>query len=258
MTINHSNGTTSDVRRSQLDRKLAMRLAAREYDRVAAAIAEITDAEWQLPTDCPAWNVRELACHVVGMAEMAAGIREGARQRKLAGADLATRGGLFIDALTALQVRERQTWSPEQVVAGARSVAPRAARGRRFTPFFVRGRRMPGTQLVGGQPEAWSLGYLIDTILTRDPWMHRIDLARATGHGLELTEDHDGRIVADVVAEWAGRHGAPYRLTLTGPAGGTWTSGRSGESIEMDAIEFCRIVSGRGTGSGLITTQVPF
>ncbi|MDX1382582.1 MAG: hypothetical protein R3190_03005, partial [Thermoanaerobaculia bacterium] len=44
---------------------------------------------------------------------------------------------------------------------------------------------------------------LFDTILTRDTWMHRTDLAEATGRPLELTADHDGRIVADVVAEWA-------------------------------------------------------
>ena len=65
-------------------------------------------------------------------------------------------------------------------------------------------------------------------------------------------------IVADVVAEWAERHGRPYSLTLTGPAGGSWTSGEGGPTIEMDAIEFCRVVSGRGTGEGLLQTQVPF
>ena len=27
----------------------------------------------------------------------------------------------------------------------------------------------------------WTLGYLFDIIHTRDPWLHRIDLARATG-----------------------------------------------------------------------------
>jgi uncharacterized protein (TIGR03083 family) len=235
-----------------------MRLAATEYDRVADAIAGVRDDEWNRPTDCPAWDVRQLACHVVGMAEMASGVREGGRQRKLAGQNLAVHGGEFIDALTALQVSERASWTPAQVVDGARSVAPRAARGRKLTPFFIRSRQMPVAQLVGGRRESWTLGYLIDTILTRDPWMHRVDLARAIGHELHLTSDHDGQIVADVVAEWAERHGAPYRLTLTGPAGGAWTSGRGGEEITLDAIEFCRIVSGRATGTGLMSTQVPF
>ena len=70
--------------------------------------------------------------------------------------------------------------------------------------------------------------------------------------------EHDGLIVADAVAEWAERHGLPYRLSLTGPAGGSWSCGAGGQVIEMDAVEFCRTLSGRGTGEGLLATQVPF
>ncbi|MFD6389554.1 hypothetical protein [Nocardia sp. NPDC060259] len=100
---------------------------------------------------------------------------------------------------------------------------------------------------------------LTEVILTRDPWMHRIDLSQATGRPLELTADHDGRIVDDVVREWAQRHGKPYRLTLHGPAGGTWTSGDAdAPAIELDAIEFCRILSSRAGGTGLLSTEVPF
>lgn len=117
--------------------------------------------------------------------------------------------------------------------------------------------------MVNGVPETWSIGYLTDVILTRDPWMHRLDLARATGRDLVLTADHDGVIVADVVAEWARRHARPHRLVLTGPAGGTWSSGTGKEEIVMDAADFCRVVSGRpgsdnGNPVGLLTTQVPF
>jgi hypothetical protein len=41
-------------------------------------------------------------------------------------------------------------------------------------------------------------------------------VARALNRPLELTLDHDGRIVAEVVAEWARRHGTPLVLDLTG------------------------------------------
>ena len=54
------------------------------------------------------------------------------------------------------------------------------------------------------------------------------------------------------------RHGAPYRLELTGPAGGSWDAVGSGEQITMDAIEFCRAVGGRSPHDGLLTVQVPF
>lgn len=93
--------------------------------------------------------------------------------------------------------------------------------------------------------------------------MHRLDLARATGQALLLTPDHDGVIVADVVQEWARRHGQPFRLALTGPAGGTWASGDGGEEIEMDAADFCRVLSGRPSPAGdaptgLLGVNVPF
>ena len=88
--------------------------------------------------------------------------------------------------------------------------------------------------------------------------MHRSDVAVATGRDMHLTPDHDGVIVADIVAEWASRHGQPCTLTLTGPAGGAWTWGTDDPSYELDAVEFCRILCGRGTGEGLLATRVPF
>lgn len=107
-------------------------------------------------------------------------------------------------------------------------------------------------------PETWRLGYLLDIILTRDPWMHRVDIAGATGREMELTSQHDGRIIADVVAEWSRRHSQPFTLTLTGPAGGTYVAGDGGERLTIDAIEFCRTLSGRTSGSGLLAQEVPF
>jgi uncharacterized protein (TIGR03083 family) len=117
---------------------------------------------------------------------------------------------------------------------------------------------MPIPQQVGDRPEQWTFGYLIDVILSRDTWMHRVDIARATGQDLVLTADHDGVLVADVAAEWAGRHGQPCTLTLTGPAGGSWTWGTGGPALELDAVEFCRLLSGRGQANGLLDVPVPF
>ena len=119
-------------------------------------------------------------------------------------------------------------------------------------------RRATLTQVIDDRPEKWRMSYLMDVILTRDPWMHRSDIAAATGVPMQLTAEHDGVIVADVVAEWARRHGRSYDLTLTGTAGGHWHDGPDGERLTMDAIEFCRLISGRGSGSGLLATAVPF
>jgi len=237
-----------------LPRGTAMRLAATEYQRFADLLRLLGPGDWATPTECPGWDVRAMAAHALGMVEMAASIRETNRQLKLA----RSRGGLFIDALTALQVEERAAMASGQITARFAAQSPRAARARRRTPGFIRRRTMPVLQQVGGREEAWTIGYLIDVILTRDPWMHRADIARATGTDLVLTPKHDGVLVADVVAEWAARHGQPYTLHLTGPAGGTWRRGDGGPLIETDAVEFCRVVSGRGHADGLLAVQVPF
>jgi uncharacterized protein (TIGR03083 family) len=237
-----------------LPRGAAMRLAETEYRRFSEMLASLRPDDWAKPTECPGWDVRAMATHALGMAEMAASIRENNRQLRLARA----RGGAFIDALTALQVEERQDMTPPQITNRFAARGPKAARARRRAPWFIRRRLMPERQTVGGRDEAWTLGYLIDIILTRDPWMHRVDIARATGAGHVLTSDHDGVLIADVVAEWAARHGQPYALHLTGPAGGSWADGRGGPVIETDAVEFCRLLSGRGHAEGLLATQVPF
>jgi len=87
--------------------------------------------------------------------------------------------------------------------------------------------------------------------------MHRIDIARAAGIPPELTSEHDGRIVADLLAEWSGRHGQTYTLTLTGPAGGEFRAGTGGEPQTVDAVEFARILSGRAEGPGILRHKLP-
>ncbi|MFJ8963376.1 maleylpyruvate isomerase family mycothiol-dependent enzyme [Lentzea sp. NPDC102401] len=241
---------TARPRASALDRDIAMRLAATEYDRVVALLEGLAPQDWAKPTDCPAWDVRAVAAHLLGMAEMSASMRESMRQVKAAQA----RGGVFIDELTDLQVTERAGMAPAGIVARYAEVAPKAVKARRRMPWFVRRQKMPAAQVVNAREETWTLGFLSDVIMTRDPWMHRIDLARATGAPLVLTAEHDGVLVDDVVREWHERLARPVALRLTGPAGGTW--GEGGPELEFDAVEFCRALSGRGTAP--LDTEVPF
>jgi uncharacterized protein (TIGR03083 family) len=257
-TVSDRPAGQTESQRSILDREVAMELASAEYERFADVVAGLSGDDWGKQTDCPDWDVRQLACHVVGMAELAADQSEGDRQRGMAFAGEPANGGDFTDALTALQVRERETCLPADVVAGLRDVGPRATVGREQTPAAALDAEMPLPFELNGRLEWWTIGYLIDVILTRDVWMHRVDLCRATGRSMTLTPEHDGVIVADVVAEWARRHGETYRLTLTGPAGADFSAGHDGQTLELDAVEFCRIVSGRGTADGLLATHVPF
>jgi uncharacterized protein (TIGR03083 family) len=241
-------------RKPVLERPIAMRLAATEYQRVTDLWRSLRPQDWSKSTDCAAWDVRAMACHMLGMAEMAASIREQSRQVR----EAEKRGGAFIDALTGLQVDERADMTPEQIMSRFAAVAPKAVRGRRWAPGLIRRRTMPQTQSVAGQQESWTIGYLVDVILTRDPWMHRIDITRATGAPHVLTAEHDGVIVDDLVTEWAQRHGQPVTLRLTGPAGDSWTMGHGGPQLELDAVEFARAISRRQPTEGLLAAEVPF
>lgn len=251
-----TDATRTQPWRSAHDRETAMRLAAGEYARFADLLAQLEPEHWSRPTDCPAWDVRAMAGHVLGMTQMLTSYPELVRQQVRTALRQRRDGGPVIDSLTALQVEKNQALDTFELVAAMRSAGPRAVRGRHRMPAFVRNRTtMQGTP--DGVTEPWTLGYLTDTILTRDPFMHRIDITRATGLPLTPTAEHEGLIVADVVQEWALRHGQPFRLELTGPAGGSWENG-VGESITMDALEFCRVLSGRGRGEGPLSVQVPF
>jgi uncharacterized protein (TIGR03083 family) len=236
-----------------LDRESAYRLAATEFDRFLALLCDLEPSEWIRPTECPGWDVRAMTSHVLGMAEMAGSSWQLARQNVLA-----LRAGGGLDGLTAVQVRDHRHLDGAAVLAALSDAAPRALRGRRRLSRWVGGMTLPQVQVVGPDREWWRVGFLTDVILTRDVWMHRVDVSGAVGRKPELTPDHDGVLVADVVAEWAQRHGRPYRLRLTGPAGGEWSSGEDGERRELDAVEFCRLLSGRGRGAGLLAQQVPF
>jgi uncharacterized protein (TIGR03083 family) len=244
------------ARTPALDRRTAMRLAATEYQRCAELLRSLDAHAWAAPTACPAWDVRQMAAHMLGMVEMAASIREGGRQRRAA----TVNGNIDVERLTALQVNERASWSGPAISDQFAARAPKAVTGRRMTPGLIRRRTMIGG-VINGVEESWTLGYLIDVILTRDPWMHRLDICTALNKAPRLTADHDKVIVADVVSEWAERHGQDFTMRLTGPAGGTWSVGTAGPRIDLDAVAFCRVVSKRPGPVGfaeLMSTEVPY
>ena len=236
----------------QIPRDEAMALAATEYDRWLELLRSLSADEWATPTECPGWDVRTMASHVLGAAEAHASLRETVHVAWSA----RRTGPTFVDGMTATQVRDRAALTPADVLARFERAAPASVRARRRIPGIVRSRSFHEDTA----DERWALAYLLDVIFTRDAWMHRIDIARATGRGPMLSASHDGRIVADVVNEWAARHGQPFHLVLDGPAGGefAWRATGAGHVLHLDAVEFCRTIGGRAEGDGLLRTQVPF
>jgi uncharacterized protein (TIGR03083 family) len=257
MTATMSTGMTAatDVAAIRpLGHNEAMGLAGAEFARAVEMLRALGADEWAMETVCTLWTVQAMVAHVVGMAEAQASLRQFAHDFRVA---RKRTGGAMIDALNAAQVRDRVGLTPEQLVDRLAVAAPKAVRARRRTPAVMR-RVVRFKQDPPFGTERWPYGFLVDTIFTRDTWMHRIDISRATGRQMVLSEQHDGRIVADVVADWARRHGKPFALTLTGPAGGRWRAGAGGEPIELDALDFCWTLAGRIPGSGLLATPVPF
>lgn len=135
-----------------LDRSIAMQLAATEYERCATLLNSLSDSEWATPTECPGWNVRQMAAHMLGMVEMAASVREGLRQNKAATID----GAFDLDELTDLQVRERTDWTGARIADRYAARWPAAVKGRRRTPRFIRRRTLPPFQ-VNGAAEVWTI-----------------------------------------------------------------------------------------------------
>ena len=238
-----------------ISHEAAMNLAAIEIGRLIELVDHLRPTDWSLPTDCDGWDVKALLSHQLGAMEGSASLREFVRQYLVATNKSKRSGRPMIDEMTASQISDRAPLSPDELSARLRRRAQASVRGRRRMPALLRSMPIsPGAPFAG----TWKLGYLVDTIMNRDFWMHRVDLTRATGLEMILTSEHDGVIVADVVNEWARAHGQPYRLVLDGVAGGTFAQGQKGEEIRVDAVEFCRVLSGRGHGSGLLSQKVPF
>ena len=238
----------------RIGRPEARVLAEEEFARFAAMTASLTDDEWTLPTDCTAWDVRKMALHVLGSADAQASVPQFLHQlRRGMPLNKEIDSHHWVDGLNELQIRERAHLSNAELVAQLAAVGPKAVKGRWRTPPPMRYLPLPFGPPVGWVP----LKYLLDVGFTRDVWAHRIDLAAATGRDMNPTAEHDGRLVADIVAEWASIHGEPFELVLEGPAGGKFSQGVGGERVDIDAIEFIRVLSGRRPGTGVLSHPLP-
>ncbi len=239
---------------TRINRPEARVLAEEEFRRFADLVVSLTPEEWATPTDCPGWDVRKMALHVLGSAEAQASVREfGHQLRRGMPLNKEIDSHHWVDGLNELQIRERDHLSKAELVAQLAAVGPKAVRGRWHTPPPARYLPIPFGPPVGWAP----LKYLLDVGFTRDVWAHRIDIHAVINRPMRLSTDHDGRLVADIVAEWASIHGQPFELVLDGPAGGKYRQGVDGERVEIDALDFVRTLAGRLPGTGVLSNPLP-
>jgi len=232
-----------------------MALAETEYQRFADVLGQLQADDWAKQTVNTDWNVKQLVAHVLGFAEGNASFlvfvkaqRKGARRAKQKGYDHIVHG------MNEVQVEEREHLSTSQLVERWKTMWPKALKGRRRFPPFMRPIPLDFGPVIGKKPMG---SYLMDVVYTRDTWMHRIDICRAVGLEPMLTPEHDGRLIADMVAEWTRLYDLNVSLQLEGPAGGTFVSGDGREQLTIDAVEWIWILSGRGTGTGLLEKELP-
>ena len=249
-----TTSATSTTGVARINRTQARVLASAEFDRFAALTASLTPTEWATATDCIGWDVRTMVLHVLGSADAQASplvflhqLRRGLPLNKEIDSHH------WVDGLNELQIRERSQLTAEEVVAQLGAVGAKAVKGRFGTPLPMRYTPVPFGNPIGWKP----VNYLLEVGFTRDVWAHRIDIHAVIGRPMDIDPVHDGCLVADIVREWAELHGEPFDLHLTGAAGGTFSQGRGGEHVEMDALEFILTLSGRLPGAGVMRHPLP-
>lgn len=228
------------------DRRRAAELAGQELAALIAMARQFTPEHWAAPTDCTEWTVRDMIAHLAGALEEA--VRPSVNFKHQALAALGTRRDkgvrAWVDYTTEAQVNERRGRTPEQLLAELERLTPRFDRVRARSPEFLRRIAIPRTS---GLRRGADLAYLMDVIYSRDVWLHRVDLARATGVPAPKTEAESSvveQVIRDLDLEWTG---PPVELELTGHAGGRWVLG-TGEPVARvreDTVAFMRLLSGR-------------
>ena len=235
-----------------LTHREAMSMAKLEFERFLTLVTSFSEDDWEKPTVCTLWNVRQVVAHVTGACASYAHWSEFKRQSNPKVQQPYRASGLsFLDSMNQVQVDDRASSTPAALINELQKVGPRAIATRSRIPALVRALRVPLPALGGVVP----IGYLTDLIYTRDMWMHRLDLCRATGREMVMTPEHDGRIVALVVRDLEKKLAAKLRTTsiayhLSGDIGGMWLLGAKTSpvaTIHLDVLDFNLLASGRLT-----------
>lgn len=227
----------------------ACTLLQTEFERFAKLLDSLTIDDWDNPTACTAWTVRDILAHQAGGYASGTGYRELIRQYSVRRKP----GQLAEDAINELQLRERLGRSPSELLAELGAVGPLAIQKWAYQFRIAKGL----TNLIKvPHPIAGTISfeYLMWVTHSRDTWMHRLDICRATNRQFEQTVEHDGRISALVMLDVAKSLGPKLVeraivFNLSGVAGGVWKvgTGEPASVMSLDVLDFNIFVSGRFT-----------
>jgi uncharacterized protein (TIGR03083 family) len=223
----------------------AFNLMQTAFNRFINLIESLEPEEWSRPTPCTEWSVRDMVAHQAGGYASGTSYREMIRQ--LIARPKARPGQFIEDTINALQLAERAGRSPAALIAELWQSGEKANHNWAYGFQLVKWAAIPHPSA-----DRLSLRHLMWVIHSRDTWMHRLDICRATGRHFEQTREYDGRINELVVMDLAHSlkkklNGHAFTLVLTGLAGGTWQVGQGDAEavIEMDTLDFNIYSSGR-------------
>ena len=238
-----------------LDHDDATSLAEAEYARLLGVADTLSPQDWQRPTDCAGWSVRDMLGHLLGMASMQAdprGAAPAARDRDRTGPGVGRAAAHRADRPAGPRARP-----PHHHRAAGTTARGGAARAHRPTGAH------PGT--AGGtlRPAA-ARGTGVDRRLPRRrrPAPRPLDAPHRPLPGRRAgPARHAGARRADRRERGRGL-GQPAPPAVRDRADGAgrraFHAGHGGVGLRADAIGFCRTMSGRAPQDGLLRTWVPF
>jgi uncharacterized protein (TIGR03083 family) len=213
-------------------------LGAFQNEQMLRLLRTLDVGEWDAPTDCERWAVKDIVAHLIGWAECFASFKE---LRHQFGASIRRRKELGnpVNAQNEQQVEDRRHLAPGRLIelfeaSMARFLTFRMKVGKyaHYVPYY-------DPSII----KFSNLGYISRVIFTRDVFMHRVDISRATGRPMVL-EAEDASLLADVVRDWARRRDVDATVDLG--AVGTFLSGDPRRAtISGDGAEFARVMTGR-------------
>lgn len=239
--MNHTLIRAADLPMTPAD--VAAKVARAQRLRLIDEAVRLTDDQWQTVTECPRWTVFDIVAHVAAAMQNAANpvrwLSDGVLGKFRHPHDA------LLDAGNEIGINRRRGRPVPRLVADYRGLIDAAEPPRLL-------RRVPVP--VGGLPSYADVAYLVDVILARDAWLHRYDIARATGGSVD-PDPTSAEVIAQVVRDLAlARQGPDVVLDLTGPEGGTWLVGTNPDApvVTLPAVEFLRHLSGRVVPADLL------
>lgn len=244
MTSRMSSSSFAPAQNIQgVDAHEAFRLMSESLSRFVKLIESLAPEDWSKPTPCAEWDVHDIVAHQAGGYASGAGYRQMMRQY----IRLPQKGQLPEDAINAFQVKQRKNNSPAELIAELKRVGPLAVQ--KWAYGFRAIKWVAFAHPIAGNLKIRDLMWITHS---RDTWMHRLDICRATNRSFELSNAHDGRIVELVVRDVSNKlrrrlAGRAITLTLMGTAGGAWLigDGEPAAGLQMDALRFNNFASGR-------------